>query len=65
MSLYRGVYGVSVIKLSHHAPEQNHHAQLCSHLFGYHYTQNHGEETTHTNSMANGLRVRITPVTLL
>ena len=29
------------LKLSHYALKQSHYAQLCSHLFGYHYAQNY------------------------
>ena len=29
------------LKLSHYAPKHSHYAQLCSHLFGYHYAQNY------------------------
>jgi len=28
-------------KPSNYAPKQNHYAQLCSHLLGYHYVQNY------------------------
>jgi len=29
------------LTLSHYAPKKSHNAQLCSHLFGYHYAENY------------------------